>query len=416
MQPALPISSEDARVSSQPAPRLDQLRVLLITNFIPPYLQKVFRVLGNQLGQFRVLLSVSMESDRPWEPDWQGIDVRVQKSWSVALQQRHPLGFIDTIFRHFPYDTFLRLAAFRPNVVVSAQLGFRTAQSVLYRKIFRRSRLVIWVDASEHTELSVGRLRAQLRRLLLRHADAVLAVGSSGGRYVRHLGVPADRIVEVPHVTEPGPFLKIPIRRDRDSERRLLYVGQLIERKGIAPFLNELISWIKRHPGRECEFWLLGDGPLRGDLQSIPTPPELKLRFLGNVPYQSLSKFYAQAGVCVLPTLADTWALVVNEALAAGLPVLGSLYSQAVEELIRDGENGWIYRPDKAGETQRALDLLFSTPSAELAVMRGAARKSVVRLTPEYSAKQFLEAIALTVQLSQESPGLMSPATPKEQP
>ena len=54
-----------------------------------------------------------------------------------------------------------------------------------------------------------------------------------------------------------------------------------------------------------------------------------------------------KVGVLVFPTLADEWGLVVNEALAAGVPVLGSLYSQAVEELVRDGENGWTFRPDR---------------------------------------------------------------------
>ena len=356
-----------------------------------------------------------MEPDRPWTPDWDGIEVRVQKSWGVSVRQRHPLGFIDTIFRHFPYDTFPRSVAYGPDVIVSAQLGFRTAQAVLYRKIFRRSRLVIWVDVSEHTELSVGHARTALRRLLLRAADMVLVVGSSGGRYVRRLGVPPERIVEIPHVTDPGPFRTQSLQRDRESERRLLYVGQLIERKGVAPFVNELVIWAERHPQQKAELWLLGDGPLRRELESIKIPPGLTVKFLGNVSYGSLSDIYAQAGICVLPTLADTWALVVNEALAAGLPVIGSLYSQAVEDLICNGENGWTYFPDKPGQAQKVLDALFSTPSEKLARMREAARASASYLTPEYASELFLKAIALAASSSGGAPPFVTSFVSKEE-
>ncbi len=74
----------------------------------------------------------------------------------------------------------------------------------------------------------------------------------------------------------------------------------------------------------------------------------VKLEFLGVFQYDDLPEIYGSAEVFVLPTLADTWAVVVNEALLAGLPVLGSIYAQAVEELIQEGGTGWNFRPDNA--------------------------------------------------------------------
>jgi hypothetical protein len=110
------------------------------------------------------------------------------------------------------------------------------------------------------------------------------------------------------------------------------------------------------------------------------------LQLLGEVPYKDLPRVYQECGVFVFPTLADEWGLVVNEAMASGLPVLGSIYSQAVEELVEDGVNGWVFRPDRSEELYRALERVFSTPAAALDQMRVRARERAEKLTPGWAA------------------------------
>ena len=193
---------------------------------------------------------------------------------------------------------------------------------------------------SEHTEQGRGRLRAVVRRWFLRGADAVLVNGESGADYIERFGVPASRIFRVPYTTEMVPFAAIPATRTDDAALRLIYAGELIERKGLVPFLATLARWGTDHPDRDVDFWLVGDGPLRVDLERTHLPANVSLKLLGTVGYDELPRVYSQAGIFVLPTLADEWAVVVNEALAAGLPVLGSVYSQAVEELVRDDVAG----------------------------------------------------------------------------
>src|ERR1035441_3133457 len=83
--------------------------------------------------------------------------------------------------------------------------------------------------------------------------------------------------------------------------------------------------------------------------------------------YSDMPEVYQRAGVLVLPTLADTWALVVNEAMAAGLPILGSVYSQAVDEMVVDGVNGWRFRSDDAEDSYRALCRVMDCSDEQLA-------------------------------------------------
>jgi glycosyltransferase involved in cell wall biosynthesis len=148
------------------------------------------------------------------------------------------------------------------------------------------------------------------------------------------------------------------------------------------------------------EFSVLGDGPLRAALEQIPVPPNLSLRLLGAAPYESLPRVYADADIFVLPTLADEWGLVVHEALAAGVPVLGSLYSQAVEELVRNRQNGWTFVPDRHGDMYAALDDALQTTRCELQRMRQDARREALALSPASVADRLFEAVQWVVRQS----------------
>jgi hypothetical protein len=95
----------------------------------------------------------------------------------------------------------------------------------------------------------------------------------------------------------------------------------------------------------------------------------------------------------VLPTLADEWGLVVVEAMAAGLPVLGSLYSQAVEELVVDGRNGWTFLPDDPCGMQSAIHRALGASVGELNQMAENARQDISGLTPSAMAEKMAAAI-----------------------
>jgi glycosyltransferase involved in cell wall biosynthesis len=76
----------------------------------------------------------------------------------------------------------------------------------------------------------------------------------------------------------------------------------------------------------------------------------------------------------------------VNEALASGLPVLGSLHSQAVEEMVQDGKSGWTFRPENRAEMCRAIGRALSCSEKELNRMRVHARHAALQVTPEKTA------------------------------
>ncbi len=368
------------------ATSVSNLRLAFLTNIIAPYWKVIFDSLSPRYKGMRVFVSTRMEANRAWEVNWQGLDVVLQKTITLKRRWRHPVGFSEPLYVHFPLDTVQQLRSFGADVVISNEMGFRTLMALLYRKLRPQSRLIIWAEIAESTEQGRGSARGMLRRFLQKRVDGFIVLGKSGARYIRSLGADDRNIFQIPYTSDVSRFSGNAIARNEDQARRLLYVGQLIERKGLRQFLAALSKWAAANQDRRVEFVLAGDGPLRDQLEHALVPANMKLTFLGEVSYADLPRVYASSGIFAFPTLADTWGVVVNEALASGLPVLGSINSQAVEELVEDGRSGWIFRPGDADEMYGALERSMNTPAAVLHEMRVYARSVAARLTPSYVA------------------------------
>lgn len=362
------------------------MRLAVLTNFIGPYRPALFRELERQSGDLRVLVSGA-------GADCVGLPVHAQRSFRFNMHWSHPHDFQETTTIHIPYDTIPQLLKYRPTAIVSGELGMRTLQASLFRLLDKRTRLVIWATVSEITEQGRGWLRPFLRRVLLRSADAVIVNGHSGARYIRRFGIDEAKIFRVPQTTELRHFLDSPIEKPDRRRHRLLYCGRLIPFKGLLPFVDQLAKWCSERTSITTELWIAGDGPAKELLARHPLPSNLSIRLLGHISYDRLPQVYATCGIFAFPTLADEWGLAVVEAMASGLPVLGSVYSQAVEDLVTDGENGWVFRPDQPDGVRHALDCALGASPDKLAQMGSRARERVSRMTPSDMADRMMAAI-----------------------
>jgi glycosyltransferase involved in cell wall biosynthesis len=248
---------------------------------------------------------------------------------------------------------------------------------------------------SERTEESRGFIREVLRRWLLKRVDAVYVNGASGSRYIRSLGY-SGVISIVPYVADNAAFLDPGIRR-RDDTLRLLYTGQLIERKGLNLFLQQLSRWCSVHQEKRVLLSVVGSGEQLDQLRQIELPPNLQIDFKGSMRFEELPSQYHGAELYVYPTLADEWGLVVNEAMMAGLPVLGSRFSQAVEELVEDGVNGWVFNPTDEHDTYNAIERALQVDTKTLEAMSEHAVHTVAGLTQSAMAMRMSETILQTL-------------------
>jgi glycosyltransferase involved in cell wall biosynthesis len=361
------------------------MRVALLTNFVAPYRHSLYLEIARLVGDLRVFVSTPMESNREWPVDWSGLDVVLQKTLTFKRVWRMQ-SFSESIDVHVPYDTLTALRRFKPDVIITGEMGARSILAALFGR-WRRTPVVLWATVSDHIESQRGSLRHAIRRALFRYIHSFVVNGESGAVYLHRFGIPDARMIRVPYTIDMRALLALPLEGRRESAHVLLYVGSLSKRKGILPFLDHLCAFAASRPTRLFTFVVVGAGLLESQLRGRVTPANLSVEWAGSVTYASLPEWYAKGTIFVFPTRGDEWGVVVNEALAAGLPILGSVYSQAVEELVIDGVNGWRFDPDDNAAVQVALDRVFSTSEPALHRMSAAARRSVSDITPFEAAR-----------------------------
>lgn len=381
-------------------------KVVFLTHFIPLYQVRVLQEMTARIDDFRILLSTPIEPNREFRPDWTGLNVDVQRTITIRQRWKHRrAGFTDSLYVHVPYDTLWRLKSLSPDVVVSHELG---ARSIAAARYCHRSgaKLVLATFMSEHTEQGRGWLRNTLRRRLIRQADAITYNGPSCRDYLLSLGADRQKLFYFPYAADDRNAPSTPLPPIAPELRnRLICVGQLSERKGVLQLIKQADAFCRDHD-RSLEISFVGDGPLRTTIEQIARDgidQRLQLNVLGNQPADRLAGLMRQHGGVIAPTLADEWLLVINEAMAAGMPIIGSVYAQAVTTLIQDGKNGWVYNPlhPCGGSNSRSLadvlDEYLTCDHCRIESISIQAAQTIAAYTPKRSAAGAVEAIASVI-------------------
>lgn len=191
---------------------------------------------------------------------------------------------------------------------------------------------------------------------LLNRFDAFLSVGSRNSEYLRSYGVASDRIFRVPHCVDNDFF-----RSSAESARSdfitlqdrfaiphdttaFLFVGKFLPRKRPLDFLNALDRL--KHTGDRVWGLLVGSGPLEKEMREHAAQNDTPCSFAGFLNQRQIGAAYALADVLVLPSNAEeTWGLVVNEAMACGVPAILSDGVGCAPDLVVEGKTGFTY-PD----------------------------------------------------------------------
>ena len=193
-------------------------------------------------------------------------------------------------------------------------------------------------------------------KLLLRQFDGFLSPGVRVSEYLRWYGVPDHRIFQVPHAVDNEAFASAaaPYQQPdvRAAARRrwgidadafvVLFVGKLV---GSKRPVNVVRAVARLAPG--ATLMVVGSGPLEPQIRAEATRAGVSLKMVGFLNQSQLGEPYALADCLTLPSdFPETWGLVVNEALATGLPCVVSSAVGCAPDLIRDGETGYVYPLD----------------------------------------------------------------------
>lgn len=194
------------------------------------------------------------------------------------------------------------------------------------------------------------------RLWLRRHFDAALVPGRSATRLLKFLGMPADRIFTGYYgACEDIYKLGSPLPQRR---KEFLFVGQLIERKGIDVLLQAFR--IYRDGGGDWDLRIIGSGPLKRLCEGDGVV------FEGFAQARVVAERMREARCFILPSREDHWPTAVCEAMASGMAVITSRWVGSAEDLVRNGINGWTVTKMLPSELHSALALVGNWSDANL--------------------------------------------------
>jgi glycosyltransferase involved in cell wall biosynthesis len=356
----------------------DMKKVVLITNIPNPYRIPLFNELDGMLKSsgisFKVIFGAPGYSRRMFKID----ESEMKFQFRILDDQGHT--FSDdgekTVFLYKGLNKALNEE--KPDLIIVS--GFSPAtMKVYFRKLIKGTPYIIWNGSIPKQADNKFSLRKLQRKLLCKHASAFVSYGHLAAKYLINSGA-APKSVFVAINTVDTVFFSSETELKREQQKSIkhqlpvfLVLGYLVPRKQI----HQLLEAVKILSEKRIDFQVavLGDGISKQSLIDYVKENQLEqiVTFHGFVQKNDLPGWFARSRALLFQTGYDIWGLVVNEAMAAGVPVLSSVNAGATHDLITDGENGFRADYKNYEETAAKIEWLINHP-AEAAAMGAKAR------------------------------------------
>ena len=222
---------------------------------------------------------------------------------------------------------------------------------------------------------SRGWLGSKLRSLAqhpLKSASGIAAVGSHAVRAyqeklhnMNRTNVPVHNI---PYHCDLTKYIEADKTKrqssiQRELSLRFLYCGQLIKRKGVDLLLKAFARLVEE--GNEIRLTFAGEGLLREELESsLSAAVSEKVDFLGFRAVDDLPTIFAESDIFLLPSRHDGWGVVINQAVATGMPVIATDQVGAANDLVLPNENGFRIKADSSTSIYEAMKHFIIHPEA----------------------------------------------------
>jgi glycosyltransferase involved in cell wall biosynthesis len=263
---------------------------------------------------------------------------------------------------------------------------------------------ILMSDSTAYDEPRIWWREAVKRRVVWLGASA-LAGGRPHLDYLSVLGMPVQRVFTGYDVVDNAYFAagSDAARQDAEAERARLGLparfflasNRFVEKKNLPGLLDAFDRYRRRAGADAWHLVLLGDGPLRSRVEALIRERGLAdwVRLPGFKQYAELPVYYGLASAFVHASTSEQWGLVVNEAMASGLPVLVSNRCGCMPDLVAEGQNGYSFDPNDLEALAGALQRLASD-DCDREAMGHCSRAIIARWTPETFARGLQDAAA----------------------
>ncbi len=327
------------------------IKAVFITNIPSPYRVDFFAYLQKHYPEyeFHIIFSGAGMENRKWSVELAELShYHFLKSKTLIIRKR-----FDDRYVFLPVGVEKLLAEIKPDLVFAMEYNPTILRAVHWcRK--KRIPFISWTDGTLNSEKNIGKVQRLSRSYIIKRAAAFVASSTASKQAQIAYGADEKKCFLSYLTVDIQKYLR---EKEDYSGRELLYVGSLIQRKGLDLLLPALAE-----TSEDIHLTIVGEGQERELLteQAGKLGITDRIRFLGYVEGESLRELYHNADVFILPTREDCFGLVILEAMCASLPVISSKYADGAFDLVAEGENGYIVDPEDTHAFAEKIDQIFA--------------------------------------------------------
>jgi len=358
-------------------------RVAVVHNILTPYRTVLFDALDSHPEiDLHVYYCAESHQNRNWSVPEPEHDYTILSGLDLGVSGSH--------FHVNPSITHHLLRRDLDAVIIGGSTNFTMQLSYVVSKI-SSFKTILWTERIQGPSHPAGKFLAPVLKAIARRADCLVVPTVQACEFQQARGISRDRIVIGPNVVDNDVYWSNTKQRNGVT---FLFIGQMIERKGV----EYLIDAYAQVSEEDIDLTIVGDGPDRKHFEKVARSKDLDIPFTGWVSEQQKRELLADAGCFVLPSIEDLAPLVLNEAMAASLPVITTEGVGNAPEMITNGENGYIVPTQDSTALANAMTDIMNS-SNNLEKMGERSRRIVEeRFSPAYTASQIVKSVRIALQ------------------
>lgn len=282
-------------------------------------------------------------------------------------------------------NSFKRIRKFKPDVVIVGGLKHPFVKKLLKYKTENKIKLYFWLERIKNFFFLKHIFYRVIYRNILINFNGIFAIGNEALEYYKKIN---KNTINLPYSINPNFFS---IKRNITNKKlRILFVGQLIERKGVCEIVGG-INGLPENIKKKISFSFIGNGPLHSYLKKI----KKKYNFINIKKFQSresLKFFFKNNDIFLFPSKYDGWGVAPMEAMASGLPIIISSKCGFAEH-IKNNFNGFVINPNKKEITKKITYLFNNMNKLQKISKHGVKLISNTNLNSKNAAKVFLKEV-----------------------
>lgn len=367
-----------------------------------PYHDARLLAAREQLGRTRAYEVLGLEIASSDQYDWARVSRIVHETRRTLFPDRN---YVRLTHQQIVLAVWRFFRNLKPSVVAINGWGVPEAWAAVTWCRWKNIPCVLMSETmEERREGWQQRYKEFFKSVIVRRCDAALVGGRKQSEYLVKLGFPRDRIflgydaIDNDYFSNNCRLVRSDMggrRRAHDLPARYFFVcTRFLARKNVDGLLRAYAQYRERCAGTPWDLVISGSGEEAGSLRELAAAVcPTGVHWPGFVQYDQLPVYYALASAFVHPALSEAWGLVVNEAAACGLPLLvgdsvGSRY-----ELVRDGDNGFLFDASNDEDICRALCTVSALTDDERQAMGSRSEAIVAEWSPRRFGEQLLAAV-----------------------